>query len=50
MDAASGRTFETLNPATEETLAAVAHGQKEDVDRAVRAPVTRSRTDRRGGG
>lgn len=37
MDAASGRTFETLNPATEETLAAVAHGQKEDVDRAVRA-------------
>ena len=37
VDAASGRTFETLNPATEEVLAEVAHGEAEDVDRAVRA-------------
>src|SRR5450755_1943727 len=35
--AASGRTFETINPATEEKLAEVAHGEKEDIDRAVRA-------------
>ena len=35
--AASGRTFETINPATEERLAEVAHGEKEDSDRAVRA-------------
>jgi phenylacetaldehyde dehydrogenase len=37
VDAASGRTFETLNPATEEVLAEVAHGEAEDIDRAVRA-------------
>jgi phenylacetaldehyde dehydrogenase len=37
VDAASGRTFTTLNPATEETLAEVAHGQAQDVERAVRA-------------
>src|SRR5690606_12019799 len=35
--AASGRTFETLNPATGEVLARVAHGEAEDIDRAVRA-------------
>ena len=35
--AASGRTFETINPASEERLAEVAHGEREDVDRAVRA-------------
>jgi phenylacetaldehyde dehydrogenase len=35
VDAASGKTFETLNPATEEVLAHVAHGEREDVDRAV---------------
>src|SRR6202011_4891204 len=35
--AASGRTFETINPATEEKLAEVAHGDAEDIDRAVRA-------------
>ena len=35
--AASGRTFETINPATEERLAEVAYGEKEDIDRAVRA-------------
>ena len=37
VEAASGRTFETLNPATEEVLAEVAHGQAEDIERAVRA-------------
>ena len=36
-DAASGRTFETPNPATGETLANVAEGDAEDIDRAVRA-------------
>ncbi|MGP7998779.1 MAG: aldehyde dehydrogenase family protein, partial [Streptosporangiaceae bacterium] len=37
VDAASGRTFETPNPATGETLARVAEGGAEDIDRAVRA-------------
>ena len=37
VEAASGQTFATLNPATEETLAEVAHGQAEDIERAVRA-------------
>ena len=37
VDAASGRTFETINPATEEVLAEVAHGEAEDVNRAVAA-------------
>jgi phenylacetaldehyde dehydrogenase len=36
-DAASGKTFETPNPATGETLARVAEGGPEDIDRAVRA-------------
>jgi phenylacetaldehyde dehydrogenase len=36
-DAASGRTFETLNPATGEVLATVAEGDAEDINRAVRA-------------
>jgi phenylacetaldehyde dehydrogenase len=36
-DAASGNTFETPNPATGETLARVAEGDAEDIDRAVRA-------------
>jgi phenylacetaldehyde dehydrogenase len=37
VDAASGRTFETIDPATEERLAEIAHGGAEDIDRAVRA-------------
>jgi phenylacetaldehyde dehydrogenase len=37
VDAASGQTFATINPTTEETLAEVAHGQAEDINRAVRA-------------
>jgi phenylacetaldehyde dehydrogenase len=35
--AASGKTFETPNPATGHTLASVAEGDAEDIDRAVRA-------------
>jgi phenylacetaldehyde dehydrogenase len=36
-DSASGETFATLNPATEETLAQVQRGNAEDIDRAVKA-------------
>ena len=36
-DAASGKSFETPNPATGETLAQVAEGDAEDINRAVRA-------------
>ncbi|MGC2416609.1 MAG: aldehyde dehydrogenase family protein, partial [Candidatus Acidiferrales bacterium] len=34
VDAASGKTFPTYNPATGEVLAHVAEGDKEDIDRA----------------
>ncbi|GLX96797.1 aldehyde dehydrogenase family protein [Herbidospora sp. NBRC 101105] len=37
VDAASGRTFATPNPATGDTLATIAEADREDVDRAVRA-------------
>src|ERR1700757_4023382 len=37
VEAASGKTFETLNPATGQGLARVAEGDKEDIDRAARA-------------
>ena len=37
VEAASGQTFETLDPATEESLGRVAHGAPEDIDRAVDA-------------
>jgi len=37
VDSASGKTFETTNPATEEVLATIAQGEAEDVDRAVKA-------------
>src|ERR1700723_4476228 len=36
-DAASGKTFPTYNPATGEVLAHVAAGDKEDINRAVKA-------------
>ncbi len=36
-DPAGGETFETTNPATQETLCRVARGGPEDVDRAVKA-------------
>lgn len=37
VEAASGKTFSTYNPATGEVLANVAEGDKEDVERAVKA-------------
>ena len=37
VDAASGNTFTTHDPSTEEPLAEIAAGDKTDVDRAVRA-------------
>lgn len=37
VQAASGKTFDTLNPSTGEVLAAVAEGDREDIDRAVDA-------------
>jgi len=36
-DSASGKTFPTYNPATGEVMAQVAEGDREDIDRAVRA-------------
>ena len=56
VDAASGETFETPNPATGDPLATVASGGVEDIDRAVRAarrafedgPWTRLTTSERG--
>ena len=35
--AASGKTFATVNPATEEEIAQIAEGDKEDVDAAAKA-------------
>lgn len=40
VEAASGKTFETYNPATGEVLANVAAGDRADVDRAVKAART----------
>jgi phenylacetaldehyde dehydrogenase len=37
VEAASGKTFTTVDPSTEEPLAEVPAGEKEDIDRAVRA-------------
>src|SRR3984957_3905966 len=37
VEAASGKTFPTYNPATGEILARVAEGDREDIDRAVKA-------------
>ncbi|MEO1496295.1 MAG: aldehyde dehydrogenase family protein [Planctomycetota bacterium] len=37
VDAASGKTFETLHPATEEVIANVAEGDAADIDRAANA-------------
>src|SRR3984885_12507350 len=37
VDSASGKTFSTYNPATGEVLANVAEGDREDIDRAVKA-------------
>ena len=37
VEAASGKTFPTINPATEEPLADIGYGEAEDIDAAVRA-------------
>src|SRR5256885_15053818 len=37
MSSVSGRTFETINPATGEVIANVAEGEAPDIDRAVKA-------------
>ncbi len=37
VEAASGKTFDTLNPSTGQVLASVAEGDAEDIDRAVEA-------------
>ena len=37
LDAAKGKTFPTFNPATGEILAQIAEGEKEDIDKAVKA-------------
>ena len=37
VDAAEGRTFDTIDPATEQVLAKIAFAGKEDVDRAVKS-------------
>ena len=37
VEAASGKTFDTVNPSTGEVLASVAEGDSEDIDRAVAA-------------
>jgi phenylacetaldehyde dehydrogenase len=37
VESASGKTFETRNPATGEVLSRVAEGDREDIDRAVKA-------------
>ncbi|MYH08826.1 MAG: aldehyde dehydrogenase family protein, partial [Gemmatimonadales bacterium] len=44
-DAQGGRTFATVNPATEETIAEVAEGDAADVDRAVAAARAAFRDD-----
>src|SRR5438270_13686948 len=37
LPAQSGKTFDTINPATEETIASVAEGDAADIDLAVKA-------------
>src|SRR4029079_890595 len=37
VDSTSGRTFESINPASGEVIANVAEGEKPDVDKAVKA-------------
>src|SRR5262249_56887004 len=37
VEAASGKTFEVTDPANEQVVALVAHGEAEDINRAVRA-------------
>jgi len=44
-EAASGKTFPTINPATEEVIADVQEGDKADVDRAVKAATNAFKLD-----
>ena len=37
VEAADGSTFATVNPATHETIAEIASGKADDIDRAVEA-------------
>lgn len=37
VDAANGRTFQSINPANQDPIAVIAEGDAEDIDRAVRA-------------
>src|ERR1700736_6694900 len=37
VDSASGKTFPTYNPATGEVMAQIAEGDREDIERAVKA-------------
>jgi len=37
VEAASGKTFDSLNPSTGEVLASVAEGDSDDIDRVVEA-------------
>jgi len=46
VEAASGKTFATYNPATGEVLAQIAEGDREDIDRAVKAARTAFETGR----
>jgi phenylacetaldehyde dehydrogenase len=46
VEAASGKTFDTYNPATGEVLARIAEGDREDIDRAVKAARTAFETGR----
>ena len=50
VEAASGKTFDSINPATEEVLADVAHGGPRTSTAPYAPPARRSRTARRGGG
>ncbi len=44
-DAASGKTFQTIDPSNEEVIADVAEGDAADVDRAAKARVAHSTQD-----
>jgi hypothetical protein len=50
VEAASGKTFQTLDPATEESLGWVAHGGAQDIELAVGALVGALTTSARTGG
>ena len=45
VDSASGKTFETINPATGDTICRVAEGDAADVDLAVKAAKLEAKTE-----